>query len=113
MQSKIELDNEFSKKVNSEFKKSKELILFYQVLLCDILERTKIFKEGNKATAEDRVLFQEIMELNRERRRKDEEEVRIRTRVDPRKALTRLSNFVDEVHDIMLALDVRQIFKKY
>ena len=113
MQGKIDGDADFHLMAQVEFKKSKELVLFYQVLLCDILERTKIFKEGNKATEEDRLMFQEIIELNGERRRKDEEETRTRTKVDPRRALTRLCKFVDEVHDIMLALNVRQIFKKY
>ena len=113
LEGKVEGDADFHIKAQEEFKKSKELVLFYQVLVADILDRTKIFKEGNKATAGDRLMFQEIMELERERRRKDAVEARNSLRVDPRKALTRLCNFVDEVHDIMLALNVRQIFKKY
>ena len=113
LEGRIAGDADFHATAREEFKKSKELVLFYQVLVADILDRTKIFKEGNKATPEDRVMFQEILELEGERRRKDAAEARNSLRVDPRKALTRLSNYVDEVHDIMLALNVRQLFKKY
>ena len=58
-------------------------------------------------------MFQEILDLNRERKRLDREEKRYKLKPDPKTQLVRLSEFIDEVHDIMLALDVRQIFKKY
>ena len=58
-------------------------------------------------------MFQEILDLNRERKRLDREEKRYKLKPDPKTQLVRLSEFIDEVHDIMLALDVRSIFKKY
>ena len=75
--------------------------------MCEILDRTNIFRAGSKASAEDRLLFQEILDLNRERKRQDREEARYKKKPNPKKQLTRLTEFIDEVHDIMLALDVR------
>lgn len=47
--------------MQSDFRNSKELVLFYQIIVYDILKRTKLFGENSSATEQDKVLFQEIV----------------------------------------------------
>ena len=58
-------------------------------------------------------MFKEIKELNEERLRLDKNDKANMTKYDPKRALNRLSTFVDEVHDILTTLDIRQIMKNY
>ena len=57
-------------------------------------------------------MFKEIKELNDERLRLDKNDQANMTKYDPKRALNRLSTYVDEVHDILTTLDIRQIMKK-
>ena len=54
---KIELEQEFYEKTTDEFRKSKELVLYYQVVISEILDHTNIFRPGSKASSEDRLMF--------------------------------------------------------
>ena len=99
--------------MQSEFKKSKDIVLCYQVLLYDILKKTKLFDEDGKASDDDKLMFKEITELNIERMRIDEYEEQQLIRPDLKKSLTRLSTFVDEVHDILMTLDIRAVMRTY
>ena len=58
-------------------------------------------------------MFEEITQLNKERKRLDEYEAVNSTRRDPKKSLNRLSTFVDEVHDIMMTLKIKDIMQHY
>ena len=99
--------------MNDEFKKNKEMVLFYQVILIEVLKTTKIFDEEGSASKDDKIMFKEIKQLNEERLRLDKNDLANMTRYDPKRALNRLSGFVDEVHDILITLDIRQIMKDY
>ena len=110
---RLEQDKHFYEKVQGDYRKTKEIVLFYQVLIYDILKRTELFAEGSKASDEDKVMFKEITELNNERMRMDRYEEQHSVRRDAKKTLNRLSGFVDEVHDILVTLDVKQLMKGY
>ena len=60
--------------MQGDFKKTKEINLFYQVIIYDFLKRTQMFDEDSKATDEDKLMFKEIAELNDERLRLDKYE---------------------------------------
>lgn len=60
--------------MQGDFKKTKEIDLFYQVIIYDFLKRTQMFDEDSKATGEDKLMFKEIAELNDERMRLDKYE---------------------------------------
>lgn len=60
--------------MQGDFKKTKEINLFYQVIIYDFLKRTQMFDEDSKATDEDKLMFKEIAELNDERMRLDKYE---------------------------------------
>ena len=60
--------------MQGDFKKTKEINLFYQVIIYDFLKRTQVFDEDSKATDEDKLMFKEITELNDERMRLDKYE---------------------------------------
>ena len=77
--------------MQSEFKKNKEIVLYYQVILYEILKKSKIFDEEGKADEDDKLMFKEITELNEERIRLDEYEELNAARRDPKKSLNRLS----------------------
>jgi len=51
--------------------------------------------------------------LNDERARVDAEEARTLIKPDHRKQLDRLSTYVEDVHEIMLSLNVQNIFSTY
>ena len=99
--------------MQSEFKKSKDIVLYYQVLLYDILKKTELFHEDGKASEDDKLMFKEITEMNIERMRIDEYEERHLLRPNPKKSLIRLTTFVDEVHDILKTLNIRAIMRIY
>ena len=77
--------------MQTEFKKNKEMVLYYQVILYDVLKKTKLFDEEGKASEDDKLMFKEIQELNDERIRIDEHEEQYAVRKDPKKSLNRLS----------------------
>ncbi len=106
-------NSSFQNHVNDDFKKNKEMVLFYQVILYEVLKATKLFEEDGSATQDDKVMFREIHELNEERVRLDKYDATHMSKYDPKKSLHRLSTFVDEVHDILLTLDIKQIMKNY
>jgi hypothetical protein len=61
-------DKAFNDRVQAEARKSKEMLIYYQMLVHDLLARTKVF-ESDGTSSEDRVLFSEILQLNGERLR--------------------------------------------
>ena len=69
-----------------EFKKTKEMTIFYQMLVHDIIKRTKVF-ESTKATKEEQIMFNEILQLNEERLRREAEDAEKQARQDPKRGL--------------------------
>ena len=86
LESVIEQNKEFNAKMQDEFKKAKDMTIFYQILAHDILKTTKAF-ESSSTTHEEKILFQEIFELNEERLRRDKEEEEKAIRIDHKKKL--------------------------
>ena len=82
-------------------------------MLYEMLKKTKLFDEEGKASADDKLMFKEIQELNDERKRIDDHEEQHAVRKDPKKSLNRLTVFVDEVHDILMTLNIKQIMRNY
>ena len=74
-----------------EFKKNKETVLYYQVILYEMLKKSKIFDDEGTADEDDKLMFKEITELNDERIRLDEYDELNAARRDPKKSLNRLS----------------------
>lgn len=66
----IERDKAFNVKAQADFQKTKEMTIFYQMLIHDLFKRTKIF-ETKYATKEEKVLFKEIFDLNEQRAEQD------------------------------------------
>ena len=62
---------------------------------------------------DDKLMFKEITELNEERKRINQDEAVHSIRLDPKKSLNRLSIFVDEVHDIMMTLKIKDVMQYY
>ena len=58
-------------------------------------------------------MFREIIDLTEEMHFQDQKEKEKSLVIDPKKALKRLTVFVDEVHDIMMTLDIKTIMKNY
>ena len=77
------------------------------------MKRTKLFDKEGKASHEEKIMFREIVDLTEDKNQRDLQEQRTSHRIDPKKALGRLTTFVDEVHDILMTLDVRSIMKNY
>ena len=57
--------------MNAEYKKNKEIVLHYQVVLYEIIKSTKMFDTESKATHEEKVLFKEIIDLTQEKINRD------------------------------------------
>ena len=66
------------------------MVLFYQVILYEVLKNTKIFDEEGSATQDDKIMFKEVHELNEERLRLDKYDEKNMSRFDPKKSLNRL-----------------------
>ena len=58
-------------------------------------------------------MFKEIIDLTEEMHFQDQKEKENSLIIDSKKALKRLTVFVDEVHDIMMTLDIKTIMKNY
>ena len=61
----------FQDGVNAEYKKNKEIVLHYQVVLYEIIKSTKMFDTESNATHEEKVLFKEIIDLTQEKINRD------------------------------------------
>lgn len=82
------------------------------MLVHDILKKTKFFERA-KVAKEDTVLFSEIFQLNEERLRKDAEDAETMVNEDPKRALQRLSNYCDDMHNIFVELEIKKIFDNF
>ena len=78
-----------------------------------MLKKSKIFDDEGTADEDDKLMFKEITELNDERIRLDEYDELNAARRDPKKSLNRLSQFVDEVHDILMTVNIKEIMRSY
>ena len=54
---KVNQMQQFQDQVNEEFKKNKEIVLHYQIILYDILKKTKLFDKSGKANDEEKIMF--------------------------------------------------------
>ena len=61
----------FQGQVASEYRKNKEYVLQYQVVLYETLKRTKLFDKEGKASHEEKVMFREIVDLTEEKNQID------------------------------------------
>jgi hypothetical protein len=62
------------------------MTIFYQMLVHDIIKRTKVY-ESSRATDEEKIMFGEILHLNEERLRKENDDAEKLARMDPKRGL--------------------------
>ena len=81
-----------------------------------MLQQTGILSnvgQDSPLSEEKRLALQEIIELNQERIRLDDEQEQTFIEPDEKKKIARLENFVKDFHEVLLELDFRKIFNHY
>ena len=82
------------------------------MMVHDLMARAKVF-EHSKTAKEDKVLFDEIYQLNEERLRKDEDDLEDYMTPDPKRRLSRLAEYSDKIHSLFVQLDFKTLFEHY
>ena len=91
----------------------KQLVLYYQQTLYEILESMGIMTAGGEdspLTEEKRLALREIRELNAERLHRDAEMDKVTIKPDDKKKVDRLNKFVKDFHDVIVTVDFRSLF---
>ena len=112
----VETNEEFNRQTQENARNSYEMLLYYQQSLYEMLESTGIMNDlGDESilSEEKKVALQEIIDLNKERIKQDEEMQKTYVNPDEKKRLKRLEKFVKAFHDVILIVDFKSIFENY